>query len=169
MNAGFINEYEVMHNVALGAEALLAFTSSFETGIAPGKQQVTLWHCATVLPLCLHEPSRRAILKRRHRSGLRSILTRDPENDIAQNEPIFSLNSRIYDLFPRTVRSLNCAFGWGLLTLDDGAVLARAVRRRPPLEEEAADVVRAAGKLGAWAGGMTAFEYLTVLGIRFRV
>src|SRR5580658_1614741 len=92
MSGGLLNEYEVMLNVGLGAEALTAYTSAFLAITERQEQSVTLWHLSTVLPLVFNEVSRRAISKHQARSGLRSILTRNPENDLAQNEAIFNLN-----------------------------------------------------------------------------
>lgn len=167
MNDGLLNEYEVMLNVGLGAEALTAYTAAFERAQGTSGEVVTLWHIVTVLPLVFHEVSRRAISKRQSRSGLRSILTRDPENDIAQDEPIFNLDERLRAMFPRTMRSLNCAVSWGLLNIEDGAFHSRTRQNPPSFSGEAKQVIDAAKKLGTWAGGLTAFEYFTVLGVGF--
>jgi hypothetical protein len=168
MSSGLLDEYEVMQNVALGAEALTAYTIAFGAVRPSPAESVTLWHLATVLPLTLNEVSRRAISKRQARSGIRSILTRDPDNDIAQNEPIFDLTRRIRAMYPRTTRSLNCAIAWGLLRTQDGAILPMSVRRVGSSFGEADEVVKAARKLGTWAGQLTSFEYFTVLGVDFR-
>lgn len=168
MSGGLLNEYEVMLNVGLGAEALAAYTAAFLAVKERPEQSVTLWHLSTVLPLVFHEVSRRAISKHQTRSGLRSILTRNPDNDIAQNEAIFNLNQRLRAIFPRTMRSLNCAIAWGLLDVRDGAILTRPVRRRPSPGGEASNIISAAKKLGTWSGSLTAFEYFTVLGVEFR-
>jgi hypothetical protein len=96
------------------------------------------------------------------------VLERSPESDIAQNEAIFNLNMRLKAIFPRTIRSLNCAVSWGLLAVEDGAILARSTRRRRPISGEARNIISAATKLGTWAGRMTAFEYFTVLGVELR-
>jgi hypothetical protein len=168
VTSALLNEYEVMLNVGLGAEALRAYTAAFQAAQQSPEEAVTLWHLATVLPLVFHEVSRRAISKRQARSGLRSILTRDPDNDIAQNEPIFNLSQRLRAMYPRTTRSLNCAIAWGFLAIEDGAILPRSARRSTPLVGEAGEVVKAATKLGTWAGGLTSFEYFTVLGVEFR-
>jgi ABC-three component (ABC-3C) system Middle Component 3 len=164
---GLLNEYELMLNVGLGAEALVAYTAAFERAQGSSGEAITLWHIVTVLPLVFHEVSRRAISKRQSRSGLRSILTRDPNNDIAQNEPIFDFEQRLRAMFPRTMRSLNCAVSWGLLEITDGIFHSTVRRTTPSFTGEAKQIVEAAKKLGGWAGGLTAFEYFTVLGIGF--
>lgn len=168
MSGNLLNEHEMMLNVGLGAEALAAYTATFQVVDERPEQALTLWHVATVLPLVFHEASRRAISKRQARSGLRSILTRDPDNDIAQNEVIFNLTRRLRATYPRTIRSLNCAIAWGLVGIEDGAIVPRSGRSRPSWAGEARDVVRAAEKLGTWAGQLTSFEYFTVLGVEFR-
>lgn len=169
MSSKLLNEHEVMLNVGLGAEALVAFTAAFHAISARQEKSVTLWHLATVLPLVFHHTSRRAITKRQVRSGLRSILTRDPNNDIGQNEAIFNLTRRMHEMFPRSVRSLNCAMAWGLLSMEDGGIVPRPERRRPPVAGEVRDIVRAAEKLGTWAAQLAAFEYFTVLGVEFHL
>jgi len=162
-----LNEYELMLNVGLGARALHAYTVAFQSIKERPEEAVTLWHLATVLPLVFHETSRRAISKRQPRSGLRSILTRDPENDIAQNEAVFNLTRRVREMYPRTKRSLNCAMAWGLLDTKDGVVLPGFIKQPPSFSGEARAIVKAATKLGGWAGQLTSFEYLTVLGVQF--
>ena len=168
MTSALLTEHEVMLNVGLGAEALRAYTAAFQGAQERPEEAVTLWHLATVLPLVFHEVSRRAISKRQPRSGLRSILTRDPDNDIAQNEPIFNLTQRLRSMYPRTTRSLNCAIAWGLVAIEDGAILPRSGRRNTSFTGEAREIVKAATKLGTWAGQLTSFEYFTVLGVEFR-
>ncbi len=166
-SSSLLNEYEVMLNVGLGAEALYSFVSGFHKAMGNSEEAVTLWHLATVLPLVYHEVSRRAISKRQLRSGLRSILTRDPSNDIAQNEVIFHLNERIRAMFPRTMRSLNCAVGWGLLGIRNGEIIPTSLKHKSSLSGETREIVKAAEKLGSWAGKLSSFEYLTVLGVEF--
>lgn len=168
MSQGLRDEFEVMLNVALGAEALRAYVLGFEASRGTESDQViTLWHLATVLPLVYHEVSRRAIGKRQVRSGLRAVLTRDPNNGIAQNEAVFNINGRIRASFPRTIRSLNCAFAWKLLSVESGAIVSLGSRKRQSMIGEAADIIRSAEKLGTWSGGMSAFEYFAVLGVEF--
>jgi len=167
MSAGLLNEYETMLNLGLGAIALSSFTKAFIAAKKEVDVPVTLWHLATVLPLVFHQTSRRAIAKRQVRSGLRSTLTRDPDNDIAQNEAIFNLTQRMKSSFPRTVRSLNCAVAWGLLQINDGNIVAGALSSPPHISGEAQEIVKASAKLGTWAGGLNSFEYFTVLGVDF--
>ena len=167
MSNSLLNEHETMLNVGLGATALYAYTEAFETVRPRAEAAVSMWHIATVLPLIFNEVSRRAIIKRRIGSGLRSILTRDPDNDIAQNEPIFNINRRLKDNYARSMRSLNCAIAWRLLAIENGAILAVSVPKPPSFSGETLLVVNAAKKLGVWSGEMTAFEYLTVLGVEF--
>jgi len=167
MRNGLLNEYEVMINVGLGAEALWAYTVGFHRIRGRPEECMTLWHLATVLPLIFHGVSRRAISKRRVKSGLRSILTRDPANDVAQNEPIFNLTRRLRAIYPRTLRSFNCAIAWELLEVEDGVIVPRSVQRSPLVTGEAREIVKAADKLGVWAAQLTSFEYFTVLGVEF--
>lgn len=168
MIIGLLNEHEVMLNVGLGAECLRAYTAAFHSEEERLEEAVTIWHIATVLPLAFHEVSRRAISKRQPRSGLRSILTRDPNNDIAQNEPIFNFNQRVRAMYPRTKRSLNCAIAWGFLSVEDGAILPRSSRPAITTTGEAREVIRVGVKLGGWAARLTAFEYFTILGVEFK-
>jgi ABC-3C biological conflict system middle component len=166
MSGTLLQEYEVMLNIGLGAEAIAAYANSFEETKHDAAHVITLWHLATVLPLIFHQASRRAISKRQPRSGLRSILTRDPRNDIAQNEPIFNLNARLQAMYPRTIRSVNCALAWGLIEVHNGAIIPNGTRQKPTFTGEAQEIVNAAKKLGIWSGELSAFEYFTILGIR---
>jgi hypothetical protein len=167
MSSPLLNEHEIMLNVGLGAEVLAAYTAAFDGIAKTSIDAVTLWHLATVLPLAFHQTSRRAIMKRQSRSGLRSILTRDPDNDIAENEPVFNLNKRMRAMFPRTIRSLNCALSWGFLRVEEGAIHTGILKRPSAPTGEVRDVIRTAEKLGGWAGQLTVFEYFTVLGVDF--
>jgi hypothetical protein len=168
MSTALLSEHEAFLNVALGAAALAEFTSAFQKVAPRTEPGVSLWHIATVLPLVFQETSRRAISKRQPRSGLRSILTRDPDNDIAQNEPIFNLNERMRAGYSRTLRSLNCAIASGLIDVENGLFMARSTVPREICPGVASDIVKCAAKLGAWAATTTAFEYLTVLGVEVR-
>jgi hypothetical protein len=169
MRGGLLNEFESMLNVGLGAESLRTYVAAFHAvHDRPKDHVVTLWHLVTVLPLVFHEVSRRAISKRRVVSGLRSILTRDPDNDIAQNEAIFNLNGRMRSMYPRTLRCINCAIAWGLLTTSDGAFLSLSDARHTSVSGESREIIRAAEKLGTWAGQLSIFEYFTILGVEFR-
>lgn len=167
MRFGLLNEHESMLNVGLGAQALWAYTTKFNQAQNRKEEAVTLWHIATVLPLVFHGTSRRAISKRRLKSGLRSILNRDPLNDIAQNEAIFNFNERVRAMYARTMRSLNCAIAWGLLGVEDGAIIPRSNRRASLFHGETREIVKAAEKLGIWAAQLTSFEYFTVLCVEF--
>lgn len=168
MKDGLLTEHEAFLNIALGAAALAEFTAAFQKVAPRAESALSLWHLATVLPLVFQETSRRAISKRQPRSGLRSILTRDPANDIAQNEPIFNLNQRMRTAYPRTLRSLNYAIAGGLLVLDDGAVIARSTIPRSACPGVAGDIAACAAKLGGWAATTTAFEDPTILGVEVR-
>lgn len=166
MQAVLVREYELMLNPALGAFALSSFADGFSK---QGEKPLTLWHIVTVLPLVLNRISREAILKHRQSSGLRSILERDPEAGIAQFEATYNLMKRISDLQERTFRSLSLSLGAGQLVLDGGSFrVTRALRTPKEPNPEVRDIIRAAFKLGFWAGQLSAFEYLTVLGVNPR-
>lgn len=162
-----LRERDIMLNTALGAHALWAFTCGFERKRLGGDDPVlSLWHLLPTLPMVFHGVSRRAINKRLERSGLRSILNRDPGNDIAQNEAIFNLQSRVVMMKERTFRSLNLALTSGLISLADGNFRCEVPFSLPTsTPTETKEVLKAAEKLGAWAGELGVFEYLTVLGV----
>ncbi|AUW93049.1 hypothetical protein BXT84_03030 [Sulfobacillus thermotolerans] len=165
MSEILLREYEIMWNPALGCNALWAFTQGFISRPSQG-QLLTIWHLVSVLPLVFHDTTRKIILKRRKSSGLRSILDRDPANSIAQNESVFNINNRIEGMKDRTFRSLNLAIACNLITFDEGyftssvpfKLLGRA-------SDETKAILNASYKLGIWAGNMSVFEYLTILGV----
>ena len=166
MSAGLLDEFELMMNVGLGAETIYSFVNAFQAVVAKSEDATTMWHLGTVLPLAYHETSRRAISKRQLRSGLRSILDRDPANDIAQGEAVFNLPRRIRLMYPRTKRAINFAIYTRLIVVEDGVFLPTSTSRSVPFKGEVNDIARAAAKLGTWAGQLTAFEYFTILGVR---
>lgn len=166
MSGALLREYEIMQNPALGANALWAFTQGFISRPVEELQQLTLWHLVTVLPLVLHDTSRKMILKRRESSGLRSILDRDTASSVAQNEVIFNFDNRLKAMENRTFRSLNVAIACNLITLEDGYFTSTVSYKLPKkVSGESKDILKAANKLGVWAGKMSSFEYLTILGV----
>jgi hypothetical protein len=166
MKGTLLHEYEIMQNPALGANALWAFSQGFLSRQPENAKLLTLWHLVSVLPLVYQETSRKMILKRREASGLRSILDRDPKNSISQNEVVFDINSRLQAMKDRTFRSLNIAIACKLIYLEDGYFSSSKPFKLPKnISIETRDILKAANKLGFWAGGMSDFEYLTVLGV----
>ncbi|MFD2616533.1 three component ABC system middle component [Terrilactibacillus laevilacticus] len=166
MMGTLLREYEIMQNPALGANALWAFSQGFLSRQSENKRLLTLWHLVSILPLVYQETSRKMILKRREASGLRSILDRDIKNSIAQNEAVFDINSRLQAMEERTFRSLNIAITSKLISLEDGYFSSSLPFKLPKnVSVETKEVLKAAYKLGIWAGGMSDFEYLSVLGV----
>jgi hypothetical protein len=166
MEKSLLQEYKVMQNPALGANALLAFAQGFFSEKQDTKKQLTLWHMVSVLPLVYQETSRKVILKRQINSGLRSILDRDPKNSIAQNEAIFNINERIHAMEKRTFRSLNIAIACKLISIEGGHFSSSSpFKISSSISLETKEILKAANKLGRWAGEMSDFEYLTVLGV----
>lgn len=160
-------EFEIMQNSVLGAYALWAFVDGFFSVSKDDQEKLTLWHIITVLPLVYHEVSRKAIYKRRPGSGLRSILDRDLEIDIAQNEAIFNLANRLKSLQERTFRSLNCAIAWGFVDIKDGYILPSSKFKLPKkIYDETRHILKSSQKLGFWAGNLSIFEYFTILGVK---
>ncbi|OMD50013.1 three component ABC system middle component [Paenibacillus odorifer] len=164
MSGILLREYEIMQNPALGANVLWAFAQGFVS--QPMEQSLTLWHLVSVLPLVFHNNSRKVILKRREASGLRSILDRDPSISVAQNETIFNIDNRLKAMENRTFRSLNLAIACKLITLEEGYFKSDVPFKFPKkVFNETKDILKAANKLGVWAGKMSVFEYLTILGV----
>jgi hypothetical protein len=163
MKNTLLEEYEIMLNPSLGAYALHSFVKEF-TAKAQNDSKITLWHIMTILPLVYHHISRRAILKKR---SLRTILNRDPDLDISQNEVIFNLNHRIKEMSPRTFRSLNLALHFKLLDICEGYFFPIGRHAIPKnAGEETQKIIKAAAKLGGWAAESSVFEYLTILGVK---
>ncbi|RKP56253.1 hypothetical protein D7Z26_06350 [Cohnella endophytica] len=166
MNGTLLREYEIMQNPALGANALWAYTQGFISRPAEELQPITLWHFISVLPLVFQDTSRKMILKRKQSSGLRSILDRDTASSVAQNESIFNIDNRLKAMENRTYRSLNVAIACKLITFEEGYFSSDVpFKFSKNVSDETKAVLKAANKLGAWAGSMTVFEYLTILGV----
>ena len=155
-----------MQNPAIGANALWAYTQGFISRPTEEIQPLTLWHLVSVLPLVFNDTSRKIINKKRKSSGLRSILDRDPSNSLAQNETIFNIDIRFKSMENRTLRSLNIAIACNLINLEGGCLTSNVPFKLPKqVPDETKAVLNAANKLGVWAGSMSAFEYLTILGV----
>lgn len=166
MSRFLLQEYEIMQNPAIGANALWAFTQGFKSRPTEELEPLTLWHLITVLPLVFHDTGRKTILKKRKSSGLRSILERDNSVSLARNETIFNINNRIQSLENRSLNSLNVAIACNLISIEEGYFISNAPYSLPKqVSEETKDILNAANKLGEWAGGMPVFEYLTILGV----
>ncbi|UUZ93356.1 DUF6521 family protein [Paenibacillus sp. P25] len=166
MSGALLREYEIMQNPALGANALWAFTQGFISRPTEDLQPLTMWHLISVLPLIFHDTSRKMIIKRRESSGLRSILDRDPASSVGQNETVFNIDGRLMAMEDRTFRSLNLAIACKLITLEEGYFSSSVPYKLPKLvSNETKAILKAAHKLGVWAGSMTVFEYLTILGV----
>ncbi|WP_044339365.1 three component ABC system middle component [Rossellomorea aquimaris] len=166
MSGSLLQEYEIMQNPAIGANAIWAFAQGFISYPQEKHEHLTLWHIFTILPLVFHGTSRKVIIKRRESSGLRSILDREPSISLAQNEAIFNLENRIMSMEKRTLRSLNLAIACNLVTLENGNFTSRSNFKLPKnVQAETKAVLKAANKLGIWAGNMSIFEYLTILGV----
>src|SRR6185503_1699027 len=155
-----------MQNVALCAYALGTLASGFHQAAPSQESGLTLWHMFSALPLVLHDIPRKIISKKRVGSGLRSILNRDININVGQNEVILNLPKRMRDMRRRTMRALNCAIAWDLLVITDGVFVTGPRFAWPrQVEGETGEILKAAEKLGKWAAGCSTFEYLTVLGI----
>lgn len=167
MSGILLSEYEIMLNPALGANALWAFTHGFVSENKKDLHSLSLWHLVTVLPLVYHEVTRKIIIKRRASSGLRSILERDSVSSISQNEVIFNINSRLKSMENRTFRSINLAILCDLIKVQDGYFLPNRPFKIPTnTPNETMEILKSSKKLGGWAGNMSEFEYLTVLGVK---
>ncbi|MEC6748608.1 three component ABC system middle component [Marinilactibacillus sp. XAAS-LB27] len=165
MREKMVMEYEIMQNTALGANALYAFANGFYSETKDVDKSITLWHLICVLPLVYQKKSRKIIIKRRVSSGLRSILDKDTQSSLAQNEVVFNINGRIKNMKHRTFRSLNMAIACKILKIEQGYIYTLPYNIPQKTSGETKEILDAASKLGKWAGNLSDFEYLTILGV----
>lgn len=155
-----------MLNPSIGAFAMLAFSAGFYERNKLESNRITIHHLVTILPLVLNRTSRSVILKRRESSGLRSIMGRDTKLKTSRNEAIFNINKRVDNFIARTYRSINIAFAAELIVIKDGYFHPVNFLDIPAgCPDDTKDILKAAQKLGRWAGKMNVIDYLSTLGV----
>jgi hypothetical protein len=159
-----IQEIEAIQNPALGAVLLWKFC----LGYSPPKgerQPVPFLLLFLVLPLCLQEEARSAVLKTRKSSGLRLFELNLREG---QHDRVLSVQSRVDAWRNLTLRSLAMAHQRGLIQLHAGTASVEWVLddEKPTSAEAIVSLVVAAERLGAWFSEAPVGEVLSVLRVR---
>jgi hypothetical protein len=153
-----------MQNPALGA----ALIWRFACGYAPQKEAhdgVPLPLAFVVLPVVLHERTRKEITSTRVSSGARKF----EEKFRDRGDMLFALNQRAIGMRPLSLRSVRQALASGLLTLvvEQGTIWPRTYTKPPVDGKAVSSLLGAAEKLGRWCHSLSVYEISGILRVEF--
>lgn len=159
-----LSEVQAMQNPALGA----ALIWRFACGYAPQKEMsdgVPLPLAFVVLPVVLHERTRKEVTSTRASSGARKF----EEKFNTQGDILFALNQRAIAMRELSLRSLRHALASGLVTLvaEQGTLWPRSYTRPPVDGEDVSELLGAAEKLGNWCRSLSVYEISGILRVEF--
>jgi hypothetical protein len=161
-NSGRVEDYDVMHNVALGATLLWAFTKEFHD-VTLQLRGPSVPMLMPVLPLVFHKESADELGRRQFRGGLYRSLSAD------QTLPA-GLQDRMVRLADRSLDSMVVAIGAGLLEYQQETACVVPARRTLPralTQDTATPLIGTARRLGHWFGELTLEQVAGLLKIRF--
>lgn len=159
-----LSEVQAMQNPALGA----ALIWRFACGYAPQNDThdgVPLPLAFVVLPVVLHERTRKEVTSTRQSSGARKF----EEKFRDKGDVLFALNQRAASLRGLSLRSVRHALATGLVTMiPDRATIWPRSYTKPPVEAKSvAELLAAAEKLGAWCRALSVYEISGILRVEF--
>jgi hypothetical protein len=145
----FLNEAQLVQNVALGATLIWRFVASFDQ---TAKAACPLPLCFAVLPVLFHHVTRDAAVSTNPGSPLAKFVEKFDQN----REDLLAIHERMLAMKALSLRSIQLAAERGLVSIHpaDGVVFASPTaklssQRRP---ETLRPMLRAAEKLGGWCG-----------------
>lgn len=155
-------ELDLVQNETLGAYALWAFASAYQ---GRGARHVALPLAFLVLPLVLHEDTRRMILSTRLESGLAVFTSKLSEN----REDLFSIHRRAVLLRELTLESALVAVRAGLLRViwESAQLQPLTAETKPKLPERIKWLEPCATKLGQWFAAMKDEEVTRLLRVDY--
>lgn len=143
----FLNEAQLVQNVALGAALVWRFVASYDQA---AKTTCPLPLCFAVLPILFHHVTRDAAISTNSGSPLAKFVEKFDQ----KREDLLAIHERMLAMKALSLRSVQLAAERGLIAIDpaDGVVFASptvklSVPRRP---EALRPMLRAAEKLGGW-------------------
>jgi len=160
-----LNELEIVQNPSLGAFALWRFGVGFqsESGVASPLPLGFL-----VLPLLLHQPTRKIIASTQRNSGLALFAAKLGE----ERENLLAVHERALALRRLSLQSIAMGANNRLLSVDYGAATLRAntaddVLKKPPLPERIRGFSNAAEKVGFWFSRLSLHQVASTLLVSF--
>ena len=159
-----LSEVQAMQNPALGA----ALIWRFACGYAPQNEAhagLPLPLSFVVLPVILHERTRKQVSSTRLSSGARKFEEKFRE----RGDLLFALNQRAIAMRPLSLRSLRHALASGLVTLiaDRGTLWPRSYTKPPVDATSVTELLGAAEKLGSWCRSLSVYEVAGILRVEF--
>lgn len=143
----FLNEAQLVQNVALGATLIWRFVTSYDQA---AKTACPLPLCFVVLPILFHHATRDETISTNPGSPLAKFVQKFDQ----KREELLAIHERMLAMKALSLRSVQLAAERGLIAIHpaDGAVYASptaklSAQRRP---EALRPMLRAAEKLGGW-------------------
>lgn len=143
----FLNEAQLVQNVALSATLIWRFVASYDQA---AKAACPLPLCFAVLPILFHHVSREAAVSTNPASPLAKFIEKFDQN----REDLLAIHERMLAMKALSLRSIQLAAARGLIAVEptEGVVLPSpkvklSTERRP---EALRPMLRAAEKLGGW-------------------
>jgi len=162
-------EIDAVQNAALGATLLWRFASAYGSS-RKSPESTPLTMLFLPLPLLFYEETLRVIDGTQKTSTLRTFATKFSDWKHKESDVLLSLNSRAVAYRDLTLQSLRLAIASRLLQIDVARAEVLALSRTAPqhgIPSGVRPLLGAAEKLGAWCGGLTAFEVATALHVTF--
>jgi len=159
-----LGEIQAMQNPALGATLIWRFACGY-TPKDIAHDGVPLPLAFVVLPVVLHERTRREVITTQRSSGARKF----EEKFGDKGDVLFALHERALVLRELSLRSLRHALASGLVSLlpEQGVLWPRSYTK-PYIDERAvAELLGAAEKLGAWCSSLSLYEISGILRVEF--
>jgi hypothetical protein len=158
------NEVQAMQNPALGAALIWRFACGYcPSGTATRGAPLPL--AFLVLPVVLHEQTRRAIGSTQQRSGFRQFQS-NLDKDAGM---LLGVQRRALSMRTISLRATRISLASALVTLmpEKAELWPRSYANPPAVATRVRDLLRAAEKFGAWCGDLSLFEIAGILRVEF--
>ena len=163
-----LSEVQAMQNPALGAALIWRFACSY----APQKDAhngVPFVLAFVVLPVVLHEQTRKEVIATRASSGARKFEDKFNERGKERGDVLYALNNRAISMRGLSISSVRHALASGLLTLvpERGLLWPRSYSNPPVDAPPVTELLNAAEKLGNWCRSLSVYEISGILRVEF--
>lgn len=162
-------EARALQNPAFGAVLLWSFAAEYVEN-HPTHDHPPLPITFLVIPMVLHEGTKKVILSTQGASGLRFFSDKFSTSEIAQSDAIATLQRRISMTRELTLESLQFLLRSGMVTIDIEAASVIPSKARgfgQQIPDSIDDAVKAAKKLGRWTSSLSIYEIASTLRLAF--
>lgn len=159
-----LSEVQAMQNPALGATLIWRFACGYAPQNDP-HDGMPLLLAFVVLPVVLHERTRKEVTSTLRTSGVRKF----EEKFQNQGDMLFALNQRAIRLRNLSLRSVRQALASGLVTLipEQCMLYPRSYTKPPVKAKPILELFAAAEKLGSWCRPLSMYEISGILQVEF--